>query len=103
LLTDDPGETLMFGVNTAVYAGIERIDDLPAHYLKFTQDDFDWELWVAVEGKPLVLKMRSTFAGGTVGIVERYTNWQIDASAPEGTFTFKPPEGAKRVERLGAN
>jgi uncharacterized protein (TIGR03067 family) len=104
LLTDDPAETLMLGVNAAVYAGIERIDDRPAHYLKFTQDDFDWELWVAAEGNPLVLKMRSKFTGGNmVEVVETYTNWQIDASAPEGTFTFKPPEGAKKVERLSAN
>jgi uncharacterized protein (TIGR03067 family) len=102
LLTDDAAETLMFGVNTCVYAGIEKVDDRTAHYLKFTQDDFNWELWVATEGKPVVLKMRSEFSGDgrPLSIVEAYKNWQIDSDKGDD-FTFKPPEGAKKVDRLG--
>jgi hypothetical protein len=100
LLTENPVETLMLGVNTCVYAGIERIADQPAHYLKFTQDDFNWDLWIAAEGKPVILKVRSVFPGDVI-IVETYKDWQIDATIPPDTFTFTPPEGSKKVDRLG--
>jgi hypothetical protein len=95
----------MFGVNTGVYAGIERIHDRPAHCLRFTQDDFNWELWVAAEGKPVVLKMRSTFPRGDqqVVIVESYKNWKIDAAQPADSFKFKPPDDAKKVARFGSD
>jgi hypothetical protein len=103
LLSDDPSETLMTGVLSCAYAGIERIDDRAAHYLKFSQADFNWELWVAEEGPPVVLKMRSVFAGdrGTV-FVESYRQWEIDGRFPEGSFKFEVPQRSKKVDRLSA-
>ena len=37
---------MMDGVRTVTYAGTEKRDNVECHHLKFTQDDFDWEMWV---------------------------------------------------------
>src|SRR5262249_18617628 len=60
LLIDDPYETLMSGVTDCKLAGTEKIDGVEAHHLKFKQPEFDWELYIAAEGKPYILRMANT-------------------------------------------
>jgi hypothetical protein len=100
LLTDDPYETLMDGVTSCSYAGKEKVDDKEAHHLKFEQPGLNWELWVAAEGKPLVLKAASaqTTENGKANTVETYKNWKLDSSPAKETFSFATPEGSKKVK-----
>src|SRR5262249_41677871 len=58
VLVDDPADLLMEGVNSCSYVGLDKVDGTPAHHMKFSQDQFDWEMWVAAEGKPFILQMR---------------------------------------------
>ena len=53
LCTANAYEKLMESVKTATYSGREALDGADAHHLKFTQDQFDWDMWVAAEGRPL--------------------------------------------------
>jgi hypothetical protein len=103
VLNDDPGDSLMQGVNSCSYVGMDKVDGTPAHHMKFSQDQFDWEMWVAAEGKPFVLKMtRSVDAGGGGKITasETYKNWTIDAPPAKDAFTFSAPKDASKVDEF---
>lgn len=112
LFADDPYKSLMEGVTNEEYAGLEKIGDVEAHHLKLEQNEFDWELWVAVGERPLLLQaafdMKKSLAAGGAGdeqlknaqfnIVQHYTNWQFDKTPTADTFSFQPPAGAKKVD-----
>jgi hypothetical protein len=102
VLNADPYEQLMDGVNSCSYAGKEKVGDAEAHHLKFSQDQFDWEMWVATEGKPVVLKMSSNRSAddSKFTMVETYRNWKADAEPGKEAFSFTPPKDAKKVEEL---
>jgi hypothetical protein len=100
VLADDPSDMLMQGVNSCSYVGKDKVDDTPVHRMKFSQDGFDWELWVASEGKPYILRMIRIAENpdGKVSTTETYKNWKLDGEIAKETFTFKAPEGAKKVD-----
>jgi hypothetical protein len=102
VLTDDPAGALMDGVDSCSYAGTEKVGDANAHHLKFSQAQFNWEMWVPTEGKPFVLKIVTTrdADNGKNIVEERYSNWKIDAPAGKDAFTFTAPDGAKKVEQF---
>jgi hypothetical protein len=102
VLTPDPYEELMDGVQSCFYAGRETVEGTLAHHLKFHQKQLDWEMWVAAEGKPLVVKMTNTRSGrgGKLTVEEIYRNWKLDTAPGRDVFSFSPPEGAKEVESL---
>ena len=111
VFADDPYKTLMEGVTGDEYAGREKIGDVETHHLKFAQDQFDWELWVAVGEQPVVVQaafdMKKSLAASGLGeeqlkgaqfsIVQRYKNWRFDQKLPDDAFKFEPPQGAKKV------
>jgi hypothetical protein len=100
VLHADPGASLLDGVHTCSYVGIDKVDGAPAHHMKFSQDQFDWEMWVAAEGKPLILRMTRSaeIPGGKVNTIENYKNWTIDGPAGKDAFTFSPPKGTTKVD-----
>ncbi len=100
ILADDPGGLLMDGVTECSYVGMDKVDGTPVHRMKFTQPQFDWELWVASEGKPYILRMTSTGEGpnGKVSTVETYKNWKFDPPFAKETFRFTAPQDAKKVD-----
>lgn len=103
VLADDPADQLMDGVTACSYAGKEKIGDTPVHHLKFVQPQFDWELWVAAEGKPFVLKAaakRTSDDSGEINTVETYKNWKVDEAPAKDAFAFTPPANAKKVEEF---
>jgi hypothetical protein len=101
VLNEDPAEALMAGVNSSSYAGIEKVDGTPAHHMKFSQE-FDWEMWVAVEGKPLVLQMSMSAGGENAKMThtETYKNWKLDAPVGKETFQFSAPKDATKVDEF---
>ena len=103
VLAKDPLEALLEGVTKGQHAGMEKVNGKECHHLKFEQENQDWELWVAAEGQPWVLKAVSviSFGGTKMASVETYTNWKLDAEPAKEAFTFTPPEGAKKVKSLG--
>ena len=115
LCTADPYEKLMEGVTSTSYAGLETIDGVKAHHLKFVQDQFDWEMWTAAEGDPLVLRvvndltksvanspMAAQLKGQKVEMTQNYKGWQFDRGIDEKSFAFEPPAGAE-IQDLGGN
>jgi hypothetical protein len=99
VLADDPGDLLMQGVNSCSYVGKETVDGTPVHRMKFSQDDFNWEMCVAAEGKPYIVRMTRIFDGpnGKMTTTETYKNWKLDGTIAKETFKFSPPEGVTKV------
>jgi hypothetical protein len=102
ILADNPSDMLMDGVNSCSYAGKEKVDDTPVHRMKFSQNEFDWELWVAAEGKPYILRMIriADEPGGKVTTTETYKNWKLDGEIAKDTFTFSAPKDAQKVDEF---
>jgi len=100
VLGDDPAGLLMDGVNSCSYVGKDKVDGTPVDRMKFSQDQFDWELWVAAEGKPYVLRMIriGEGPGGKITTTETYKNWKLDGAIPQETFKFSAPKDAKKVD-----
>jgi hypothetical protein len=100
VLGDDPADALMQGVNSCSYVGKDKVDGTAVHRMKFSQDGFDWELWVASEGKPYTLRMVriGEIPGGKITTTETYKNWKLDGAIAKDTFTFSAPNGAKKVD-----
>jgi hypothetical protein len=95
----------MDGVNSCSYAGKEKVGDVDAHHLKFSQDAFDWEMWVAVEGKPWIVKMTSSRGNdqGKFSTEELYRNWKLDEKPAKDVFAFTAPKEAKKVDAFQPN
>jgi hypothetical protein len=70
--------------------------------MKFSQDQFDWEMWVAAEGKLLILRMIriADTDGGKVTTTETYENWKIDAPVSKESFVFSAPKDATKVDEF---
>jgi hypothetical protein len=100
ILGDDPADLLMQGVTSCSYVGTDKVDGTPVHRMKFSQEGFDWELWVASEGKPYALRMVVTAEGpnGKMHTTETYKNWKLDAAPGKETFTFTAPADATKVK-----
>jgi hypothetical protein len=100
VLAEDPADLLMQGVNSCSYVGKDKVDGTPVHRMKFSQDGFDWELWVAAEGKPYILRMIRVGEepNGKITTTETYKNWKLDGAIAKETFEFSAPKGAKKVD-----
>jgi hypothetical protein len=103
VLADDPADALFEGVTEAKHVGMEKVDGKEAHHMKFKQQGLDWELWVASEGEPFVLKAKNLAEGpnGKLSTVETYTKWKLNGEFEKDPFTFKAPDGAEKVDRIG--
>jgi hypothetical protein len=103
VLAEDPMEQLLEGVTEGKYVGKDKVGDKEAHHLAFKQPNLDWELWVSAGEHPFILKDKSvlTRPNAKVSTVETYSNWKLNPEFEKDPFSFKPPEGAKKVERLG--
>jgi hypothetical protein len=102
VLNDEPAKTLLDGVNSCSYVGTDKVDGTPAHHMKFSQDQFDWEMWVASEGQPFVLRMTRSVdsENGKATVSETYKKWTADAPVAKEAFTFSPPKDAAKVDEF---
>jgi outer membrane protein assembly factor BamB len=102
VLAEDPDEVLLDSVTSCAYAGQEKVGEALAHHMKLKQPDLEWEVWVAAEGKPFVLKIVTRAAGDEVKIVtvETYRKWKADHQPDDAAFKFVPPADAEKVKAL---
>jgi thiol-disulfide isomerase/thioredoxin len=110
LCSADPYAKLMEGVKTAANAGQETLDGAKSYHLKFTQDQFDWEMWIAADGEPLIRRvvvdltktvanspLAQQFKNQKMDLTQNFKDWRIDRGVDEKSFAFAPPKGAQKV------
>lgn len=114
LLVNDIYAAIMDGVASATYMGKERVEGIDCERVRFVQDQFDWDLWVSVGPKPVLIQvlsdMAKSFSGATgelpppkgmkMMVLNRFAGWVVDGELPADTFDFAPPPGARKTESL---
>ena len=111
LFGEDAREALTRDVDSMVVLDDELLDGQLTRRLQFTQPEFDWEMWVAVDQprliQQIVIDMSKQFGSGLsagedtrITTTIRFQNWQIDPKLAEAAFVFRPAEDAQRVEHV---
>jgi hypothetical protein len=99
LIWKDAFPYLMEGVNFAKVVGTEVIGGVTCTHLLFGRPDLGFQIWVPESGPPLPPKYVVTdyATPEMLSIVTYITDWNLEPSVADDTFTFVPPEGAQEI------
>jgi hypothetical protein len=100
LFVSNPYQVLSVDVIDAKHIGRGVVNGVECEHLAFRNDDTDWQIWVEVGANPIPRKFVITSKAVTGGpqYTILITDWKGDAAIPPDAFTFKAPDGAKKVE-----
>lgn len=93
-------DQLTAGVLDAKHIGHGVVDGVECEHLAFRNEDTDWQIWIETGARPIPRKYVITSKAVTSGpqYTLRVKTWGGDAPIAADAFTFKAPEGAKKVE-----
>jgi hypothetical protein len=102
LLADDAVTALGGQKRTGVYVGMHRINGTSCHHLAFSQDNVDWQIWIAADGSPLPRKVVIDFKNrpGRPQYTAQLSDWNLQAKLADSDFRFKAPAGSEKIEFL---
>jgi peroxiredoxin len=104
-------KSLMEGVASTEYLGVEEVDGVKCHHCRFVQEGFNWDIWIEQGDRPLVRKivpdMSKQFAelGGAykdakLDYIVTIADWNVEPRFTDADFAFQPPADAEQVESL---
>jgi hypothetical protein len=96
----DPYAVLIEGVTYGRYLGLHQAAGVACHHLAFSQDTIEWQIWIDAGEKPLPRKLVISYVQepGELQYSAVIRRWNLESRAPEGLFTFEPPEGAQKID-----
>jgi hypothetical protein len=102
LLSNDLFSVLMKNVKTCHYLGIHYTEGIKCHHIAATQNNIDWQIWVDAGDVPQLRKIVITYKQkpGAPQYTAVIKSINEVSQFPENTFTFKAPEGAKKISFL---
>ena len=102
LLSNDLFSVLMKNVKTCRYLGIHYTEGIKCHHIAATQNNIDWQIWVDAGDVPRLRKIVITYKQkpGAPQYTAVIKSINEVSQFPENTFTFKAPEGAKKISFL---
>ena len=105
LLFADPYTILADGVVRGDYLGKAYIDGVECHHLAFRKAKVDWQLWVRAGESPLPRKyiITSKWIAQAPQYAVRLRDWNTKPQIESNRFEFSAPEGARKLETIGAN
>jgi hypothetical protein len=100
LMYGDPYAVLMEDTVSGRYLGMEVVGDRKCHHLAYRGNEVDWQVWVedGTPSLPCRLVITSKKVGGSPQFTVSMRNWKKTESFDDGTFAFKPPEGATKID-----
>jgi hypothetical protein len=100
LLFSNPYNVLTEKVRSGAYLGLHTVDRLKAHHVAFTQENVDWQLWVAAGARPLPMKVVITYKQqpGQPAYQATLHDWRVGQRVSDATFRYQLPRGAARIE-----
>jgi hypothetical protein len=100
LLLLDSYKQLMDGVDTGMYVGMANIDSIVCHHLVFSNQDVDWQIWIANISKPLPVQymITSKKEKGSPDFEIKLSHWNVTSKIADTTFAFTPPSDAKKTD-----
>jgi hypothetical protein len=97
VLTEDVSEGVHVG--TAIVAGVE------CDHLAFRNPRVDWQIWIRKGEQPLPLKyvITTKWVTGAPQHSLRLHDWNVAPQIDPAQFTFKAPDGARKIEEIQAD
>jgi peroxiredoxin len=106
-LTDDPAKHILKGVTASKDLGTAKVDGQSVRHLQFTSGKLDWEVWVADDKDPILLRVEydlSKMVRGPkdlkVTLDQTFKDWKFGLTPSPKDFSFTPPKNAREVNRL---
>ena len=102
LLSDNLYDVLMKNVKSCRYLGLHSADGVKCHHIAAMQQDIDWQIWIDAGDTPRLRKFIITYKRkpGTPQYTAVLKSFNEVSQLPGDTFTFKAPEGAKKIPFL---
>lgn len=99
----DSAEVLTEGIEAAYYVDEATIAGVPTDHLAFSNDEVDFQIWIAQRDEPLPQRVVITYklALGHPQFWAQFLKWDLSPEAPDSLFEFEPPEGAERLPFMG--
>jgi hypothetical protein len=99
LLSSDIAEVLLKNAKTCRYISLHSVGEISCHHIAATQDNIDWQVWIAAGEKPQLQKIVVTYKQQPgepqyTAVLQSFTRLETVA---DDVFAFQPPEGAKRI------
>lgn len=102
LLFKDAFNILTQDVTSGFVVGKGVVDGVRCDHLAFRAPHVDWQIWIEEGERPLPRKLVITSRDmlNAPQFTVMTTNWNLEPSFTDATFSFTPPKGAQRVEFL---
>jgi hypothetical protein len=86
-------------IQSAIYIGPTKINDVPCDHYAFRNVDVDWQIWIQQGETPLPRKLVITTMQeeGNPQYVSNM-NWNLSPKINNKLFTFVPPKDAHKIE-----
>jgi hypothetical protein len=100
LLVSDVRDNYARNVTSATYVGLHQIAGVRHHHLLLSNDNIDYQLWIADGADPLPRKLVITQVArfGLPQQTVTITNWDFQPQVPDVVFEFNPPADADELE-----
>jgi hypothetical protein len=97
---NSPAGTFLERVKTGFYVGLHEVRGVRCHHLAFTQDDLDWQMWIADGWRPELRKVVITYKKepSFPQYIAYLSDWDFAPKVPDSLFTFLRPESAQFVQ-----
>lgn len=100
-LVHDPYKDLTRNVLSGRELGRETINGVECHHLVFTQDNNDWEIWIADSDQlPRKFVIDGENKQGPPQLTVMFTMWDLAPQLSSESFSFKPSQGAAKIEMI---
>jgi hypothetical protein len=105
LFAGDSYAVLTEDVTKGVYVGTGLVDGVECDHLAFRNPRVDWQIWVQKGAQPLPLKYVITTKWVTAApqYSVRLSDWNVAPQTDAAEFAFAVPEGARKLEEIGAD
>ena len=102
LLSNDLYDVLMKNANTCRYLGKHSVDGIACHHIAAMQKNIDWQIWIDAGNTPQLRKIIITYKQkpGAPQYTAVLKSFNEVSHLPGDTFSFRPPEGAKKIPFL---
>lgn len=89
-------------IQTGQYLGLHQVQGELCHHLAFTQDNIDWQIWIADGYEIVPCKLVITYKNlpESPQYTAYFSDWDFSPQLPDRLFRFVPPNEASEIEFL---
>jgi hypothetical protein len=100
LFSTDSYNALMTDVTDAKHIASAYVAGVECEYLAFRTPNYDWQIWIEAGDRPVPRRYAITNKHKVQApqYVVEITDWKVGSEVAASDFSFKPPEGAKKVD-----